>query len=134
MVRPTEAWLSQHPEWRGLKTVGMVYGERRVGEGEATGEARYFISSLGPRVGEFADAVRNHWATESNLHRFPDVGFRRDENRSRKDHTAENPARVRRLSASLLTKAGAELGVTCERKMAGWADDFLLEVAGPALA
>jgi predicted transposase YbfD/YdcC len=133
MIRPCKEWLDKHPEWKGLKTVGMVISERQVGDDEPTGEVRFFISSLTLRVTEFARAVRSHWAIENNLHWVLDVSFREDENRSRKDHTAANLAWLRRLTVSLLAQDKAKVGVGCKRKMAGWDDEYLLTIAGQAI-
>lgn len=134
MIQPTKKWLEKHPEWKGLKTVGMVIGERQVGDAEPTGEVRFFINSLALRVTTFARAVRSHWAIENNLHWVLDVSYREDENRSRKDHTAANLAWLRRLTVSLLAQDDAKVGVKCKRKMAGWDDEYLLKVAGRAIA
>jgi hypothetical protein len=41
-----------------------------------------------------ARAVRSHWSIENQLHWVLDVSYREDDNRSRKDHTAENLAWV----------------------------------------
>lgn len=134
LIRPDREWLAKHPEWKGLKTVGMVISERQVGDGKPAEEVRFFISSLTLRVTEFARAVRSHWAIENNLHWVLDVSFREDENRSRKDHAAVNLAWLRRLTVSLLAQDEKKVGVTCKRKMAGWDDDYLLEIAGQAIA
>ena len=134
LIRPSVEWLQERPEWKGLKTVGMVISERQVGDAEPTSEVRFFISSLALRVTEFARAVRSHWAIENNLHWVLDVSYREDENRSRKDHTAENLAWLRRLTVSLLAQDKKKAGVTCKRKMAGWDDDYLLQIAGQAIA
>ena len=134
MIRPTKEWLAKHPEWKGLKTLGMVCSERQVGDKDPTGELRFFITSLSLDVATFAGAVRSHWAIENNLHWVLDVSFREDENRSRKDHTAENLAWIRRLTVSLLAQDDTKVGVRCKRKMAGWDDDYLLEIAASAVA
>jgi predicted transposase YbfD/YdcC len=134
LVRPSKKWLQAHPEWKGLKTVGMVIGERQVADAVPVGEVRYFISSLTLKVSEFARAVRSHWAIENNLHWVLDVCYGEDENRARKDHTAVNLAWLRRLTVSLLAQDEAKVGVKCKRKMAGWDDDYLLKIAGQAIA
>jgi predicted transposase YbfD/YdcC len=134
MIRPSKEWLTKYPEWKGLKTVGMVISERQVGHAAPTGEVRFFISSLTLTVTMFAEAVRSHWAIENNLHWVLDVSYREDESRLRKDHTAENLAWLRRLTVSLLAQNEAKVGVKCKRKMAGWDDDYLLEIAGQAIA
>lgn len=134
MIRPSKKWLAEHPQWKGLKTLGMVCSERQVGDAAPTGEVRFFISSLALNVATFAHAVRSHWAIENKLHWVLDVSYREDENRSRKDHTAENLAWIRRLTVSLLAQDGEKVGVACKRKMAGWDDEYLLSIAGRAVA
>jgi predicted transposase YbfD/YdcC len=134
IIRPNKEWLKAHPGWKGLKTVGMVFSERQVGDAEPTSETRFFINSIALNVADFARAVRSHWAIENNLHWVLDVSFREDENRSRKDHTAENLAWIRRMTVSLLAQDETNVGVTCKRKMAGWDDEFLLTLASRAVA
>jgi predicted transposase YbfD/YdcC len=133
-VKLTKEFLSRHPEWSGLKTVGMICSERQIGDGEATGDVRFYISSLTLNALTFARAVRDHWGIENNLHWVLDVGFREDESRVRKDHAGENLAWVRRMAAGLLAKDGTKAGVASKRKMAGWDDECLLSIAGNALA
>ena len=135
MIRLSREWLSKHPEWKGLKCVGMVCSERRVGDQDPTGETRFFITSLCLNVKTLAHAVRSHWSIENNLHWILDVSYREDENRARKDHTPENLAWLRRMTASLLAQdKTAKVGVACKRKMAGWDDEYLLKIAGQAIA
>jgi predicted transposase YbfD/YdcC len=134
MIRLSREWLAKHPEWKGLKSVGMVCSERQVGDKDPTGEARFFITSLSLNVTTFANAVRSHWAIENNLHWVLDVSYREDENRSRKDHTPENLAWIRRMTASLLAQDRTKVGVACKRKMAGWDDEYLLKIAGRAIS
>jgi predicted transposase YbfD/YdcC len=134
IIQPSKEWLKAHSEWKGLKTIGMVFSERQVGDAEPTEETRFFINSIALNVADFARAVRSHWAIENNLHWVLDVSFREDENRSRKDHTSENLAWIRRMTVSLLAQDETKVGVTCKRKMAGWDDEFLLTLAGRALA
>lgn len=134
MIRLSREWLAKYPEWKGLKCIGMVCSERQIGDKDPTGETRFFITSLSLNVKTFANAVRSHWAIENNLHWILDVSYREDENRSRKDHTPENLAWIRRMTASLLAQDGTKVGVACKRKMAGWDDEYLLKIAGQAIA
>jgi predicted transposase YbfD/YdcC len=134
VVRMPEELAQRHPGWEGLRTLGMVFSERQVGNAEPTLEARYFISSLPPKVKAFARAVRGHWGIENALHWVLDVSFREDESRLRKDHGPENLALVRRLAASLLQReTTARGGVASKRKHAGWNNDYLLQVLGASL-
>lgn len=121
---------AKHAEFAGLRSLGMVYSERQVGDGPAAAETRFYISSLEPRVRAFAAAVRGHWSIENNLHWVLDVAFQEDASRVRKDHGPENLGLVRRIALSLLKRAPTrkKVGIACKRKQAGWNDDFLAQV------
>jgi len=120
--------LRTRRDWRDLRSVGMVYVERQVGDGEANGETRFFISSLPAEVKAFARAVRGHWGIENGLHWVLDVAFGEDASRVRKDHGPENLAWLRRVALSLLRNEPGADSVKCKRKMAGWDNDYLLQV------
>jgi predicted transposase YbfD/YdcC len=128
-VKLPRAWLEQHPGWKKLQTVGMVFSERQVGAGEPTGETRYYLSSLPLGVKRFAEAVRGHWGIENNLHWVLDVSFDEDANRTRTEHGPANLALMRRIAASLLKQeTTAKGGMKCKRKQAGWDNQYLLKV------
>jgi predicted transposase YbfD/YdcC len=129
-----EGFAAQHPEWVGLRSLGMVIRERQVGDATATEEVQFFLSSLTPKVKRFARAVRGHWGIENSLHWVLDIAFREDESRLRKGHGPENLALLRRLAVSLLQNEETEkTGVACKRKQAGWDNDYLLTVLGASI-
>jgi predicted transposase YbfD/YdcC len=127
IVEVPESLRTRHA-WRDLRSVGMVYAERQVGDGPTDGETRLFISSLRAEVKAFARAVRGHWGIENGLHWVLDVAFGEDASRVRKDHGPENLAWLRRVALSLLRNEPSEDSVKCKRKMAGWDNDYLLQV------
>ena len=134
VVAVPAALAERHAGWQGLRSLGMVFSERQVGEAEPSGETRFFISSLPPRVKAFAGAVRGHWGIENGLHWVLDVAFREDDSRLRLGHGPENLALVRRLAASLLhNEETAKGGVGSKRKQAGWDNEYLLAVLGASL-
>ncbi len=134
IVGVPETLAEQHPDWKGLRSLGMVYSERQEGDKEASMETRVFITSMPPKVKMFARAVRNHWSIETSLHWVLDISFREDESRLHKGHGQENMALIRRLSASLLhNEPTCKAGVACKRKCAGWDDDYLLKVLAASL-
>jgi len=47
---------------------------------------------------------------------------------------ARNLAWIRRMTVSLLAQDNTKVGVKCKRKMAGWDDEYLLSIAGRAVA
>src|SRR5579871_1621193 len=62
---PVPEALQRMHAWQDLRSLGMVYAERHVGDAEPVGETRFFISSLPPKVKTFARAVRSHWGIEN---------------------------------------------------------------------
>ena len=112
-------------------SLGLVLSERQVGEQEPSYEARFFISSLPPRVRAFARAVRNHWGIENSLHWHLDVTFGEDKSRIRQRRGAENFALLRRLALSLLKQHPAKTSVACKRLAAALDSDFLEEILQP---
>jgi len=134
-VAAPQELLERHPGWLGLRSVVMVFSERQVGHEEATGETRFFVSSMPAKVKRLARAIRGHWGIENSLHWVLDVSFGEDASRVRKDHGPENLALLRRMAASLLQKeTSRKVGVKCKRHKAGWSDTYLLKVLGARLA
>lgn len=134
IVAVPQEFAERHADWKGLRSIGMVYCERQEKGKEPSMETRVFISSLRPKVKKFARAVRNHWGIETSLHWVLDVDFREDASRLHKGHGQQNMGLIRRLSASLLhNEPTCKAGVGCKRKCAGWNDDYLLKVLAASL-
>jgi predicted transposase YbfD/YdcC len=88
-------------DWPGLRSVVCIESTRRIG-GEASTEARYYLSSLPPAAPTLAQIVRSHWRIENSLHWILDVAFREDDSRVRVGHAPENLAIIRHLALNLL--------------------------------
>lgn len=127
------AYLNPRGAWAGLRSIGMVESERRVGE-KVSVEARYYLSShAGAATAEaFAGAVRSHWGIENQLHWVLDIAFREDESRARVGHSAQNLGVLRHIAPGLLRQEHtARVGVKAKRLMAGWDESYLLKVLAP---
>jgi predicted transposase YbfD/YdcC len=110
--------------WEGLKIIGMVESERTVDD-QTTIEYRYYIGSIENSAQLFGKSVRDHWGVENKLHWRLDMGFREDESRIRKDHSAENFAVMRHFAINLLKQDKlTKLGVKNKRLKAGWDDEY----------
>ena len=68
--------------------------------------------------------IRTHWEVENKLHWVLDVAFKEDDNRTRKDHGAENLAILRRWGLNLMRKEGTTGGIAKNRKRVGWDDQY----------
>lgn len=127
---PVPADLPEREQWPRLRSLGMVIRHFRAGPtGEAKGDVRYYLSSLTPGVGQFARHVRSHWGIENSLHWVLDVAFREDACRIENPTAAANLSAMNRLALSALTSdQSVKRGVATKRKVAGWNEDYLLEI------
>ena len=115
-------------EWPSIKAIGMAVRITEKSDGTTSDDVRYFIVSRylsGPR---FAQAVRGHWGIENSLHWVLDVTFDEDQSRTRNRHMANNLSWLRRFAISLLKQHPSTHSIKGKREIAGWNNDFLLEV------
>lgn len=124
-----ESMKSFQDSWKGLTAIGQAI---TISEdnGKHTEEARYYILSLAPKVGVFADCVRGHWAIENTLHWSLDVTFDEDASQIHNRIAAENFAFLRRFTLSLLKQDTSKGSLKGKRKKAGWNTDFLEKLLG----
>lgn len=114
-------------DWKGLMTIGAVV-LTMIRNGKETTETRFFISSLGLGVKQFAKAVRNHWGIENTCHWSLDVTYREDDSRIRDVRARENFAWLNRFTLSLLKQHPGKGSLVMKRRGCGWKPQFLLEV------
>ena len=115
-------------QWPGLKAMGMAVRTTERPDGTTSGDVRYFISSAFPSGKRFAEAVRGHWGIENSLHWVLDVTFDEDRSRTRKRRMADNLSWLRRFAISLLKRHPCEHSIKGKSRMAGWSNEFLMEV------
>jgi predicted transposase YbfD/YdcC len=129
-VAPAPAGLHGAGLWLGLCSIVMVIRESVDHTTQkATGDIRYFLSSLKPSVKRLARVVRSHWGIENSLHWVLDIAFNEDRLRLRDRNAIQNLALLNRLAISLLRgDKTVKAGVKCKRKKAGWDDDSLLHL------
>jgi predicted transposase YbfD/YdcC len=120
-------WLEAKPDWAGLQAVGRVESTRIIGDQTST-ECRYFLCSF-PERDRFATTVRSHWGIENQQHWILDVQFGEDACRTRKNHSAENLALMRRMALNLLSHNGLPRNSIRRRKRrAALNDDYRLRL------
>jgi predicted transposase YbfD/YdcC len=114
-------------DWPDAAAVVLVNREREIG-GKRTCTSHYYLTSYAGTAAEVASIIRGHWDIENGLHWVLDVVFREDRSKIRQGHAGANLAMIRRVAASLLSRApGRGSGVT-KRLKAGWDDRYLLQV------
>jgi predicted transposase YbfD/YdcC len=122
------AYLNAKQAWTGLRSIGLVEAERRVGE-QVSVERRYYLTSLPGEAHTFGEAVRSHWGVENGLHWVLDIAFQEDASRMRKDHSQQNFVVLRHMALNLLKQEQtARCGIKARRLKAGWSDDYLRQV------
>ena len=120
-------WLEAKPDWAGLQAVGRVESTRIIGDQTST-ECRYFLCSF-PDRDRFAAIVRGHWGIENQQHWVLDVQFGEDACRTRKDHSAENLALIRRIALNVLRHNGPPRDSIRRRKLrAALNDEYRLRL------
>lgn len=86
---------------------------------------RCFIASIQPSAHQFAQAVRQHWAIENNLHWQLDVTFNEDKLRMRVKNAAQNLSIMWRMVLNALKQEPSKGSLKGKRKRAGWSAGYL---------
>jgi predicted transposase YbfD/YdcC len=120
-------YVNPSATWVGLRALGMVVSERRVG-GSITQERRFYIVGGEVGVEQFADAVRQHWGIENQVHWVLDVVFREDTSRVRTGNAPQNLAVVRHMALNMLRHAPGKGSIGTKRFRAALNHDYLLQV------
>jgi predicted transposase YbfD/YdcC len=122
------AYLRQRAAWKGLTSIIMVDGERRLGD-KITHQIRYYISSLKADAKRILAAVRGHWGIENSVHWVLDMAFREDEVRIRQGHSPHNFAILHHIALNLLHhERTAKVGVKGKRLKCALDEAYLLKV------
>jgi predicted transposase YbfD/YdcC len=117
--------------WPKLTTVGMCRRERTV-NGKSSTEVCYFIGSRRMAARRYAQALRNHWGIENNLHWQLDVSFHEDASRIENRHGAANLALLRKMALALLKQHPRQDSIARKRKTAALDPEFLAETLAGA--
>ena len=120
--------LPDRARWPKLAAIGMVFSYV-LRNGKEHMACRYYILSKYISAKKFAQAVRQHWSIENQLHWQLDVTFQEDQCRVRLGHADANFSILRQTALSLLkNNDGVKLGVKNKRLTAGWDDSYLEQV------
>ena len=114
------------PEWPDVAAVVQVNRERTV-SGPTTSTTHYYVTSHRGTAAVLAGLVRGHWGIES-MHWVLDVVHGEDDHRTRAGHAGANLAMIRKVAVSLTRRAPGKASGVTKRLMAGWDDEFLVQV------
>ena len=118
------------PRFPQIATIAMVKSRIERGDKIET-ERRSYIASGALPAAAFAEAVRDHWRIENNLHWALDVIFNEDRSRLRIGPGAKNMAVVRHLALNLVRQITDKRSIKRRRKCAAWDPKYLMEILGP---
>jgi predicted transposase YbfD/YdcC len=118
--------------WKHLKSVVIIESKREIKD-KISFETRFYLCDLVLTPKDFNQYIRNHWSIENKLHRQAtlwqlDVTFREDLQRTKTGNAPENIAIVRKLSLQILNNANDKENIKSRRKLAGWNDQYLLQL------
>src|SRR5260370_38480570 len=119
--------LGDRQAWAHVTDVGMCRSERTVA-GEVRSQVHYFIGSRRMGARKYAQALRQHWHIENNLHWQLDISFGEDKSRIQDRCGAENFGLLRKMALSLLKRNPSKESIARKRKAAALAPVFLEEI------
>ena len=115
-------WFADLSKWSGLKSfICYEIESEDIVSGKRTKERRYYISSL--KDAELcADAIRNHWGIENQLHWHLDTTFSEDDNTTMDKNAFNNLSIMNKMALSLLklVQPAHKQGLKGIRKKFGW--------------
>ncbi len=114
--------------WPSIKAIGMAIRITENSDGTTSEDIRYFIVSRYLSGKRFAQSVRGHWGIENSLHWVLDVTFNEDQSRTRERCLADNLSWLRRFAISLLKQHPSKHSIKGKSQIAGWSNDFLMQV------
>jgi predicted transposase YbfD/YdcC len=121
-------WKDVQDQWRDLRSLVFIRRTRLV-HGVRSEETVFYISSLAITARKLGRAARRHWHVENRLHWVLDVQMNQDASRIRRDHAPENFALLRSTALNLLRQDKSRTGgVKARQKLAGWDNDYLLQL------
>jgi len=123
--------LPKPARWPGLRCFAVVESTRET-QGRTEHEHRFYISSLAPNADQMANAVRQHWRIENQVHWCLDVTFADDQMRARTAHAGHNLAILKRLTLNLirLDPAKRKGSFKTQRILAATSDDYRAQLLG----
>lgn len=125
-------WVEDVLAWKGIKSVIMIHSEREI-HGKIQTQHRFYLSSKEGTPQYFNHRIREHWSIENQLHWHLDMSFDEDRCRTKMDNGAENHNILRKITLQILQQMNDKHSIKVRRKMAGWNNEYLLNIIENAL-
>ena len=129
-------WICRKEQWKSLSSlikVECTRFDKKTTKEETS--LRYYISSKEASARYFHEAVRAHWQVENNLHWMLDVVFSEDDSKKRAGNAAQNFSLISKVALNMIvnhrdthSRGAKKISAKRKRKMAGWNNDYLLEI------
>jgi predicted transposase YbfD/YdcC len=121
--------INPFEKWPSLNSLIEIESQRiNAITGHVGKEKRYYISSEIESAEYFLKATKLHWEVENKLHWVLDVTFKEDDCRCSVGNSAQNFAMLRQFALNLIRQEPTKKSVDRKQKLAGWVDEYLLEV------
>jgi predicted transposase YbfD/YdcC len=124
-VLPADVVAKEHPEWQGLKSIGVAVGYRQIKGKEVSLDYRFYISSTELTVERFSEALRGHWLIENSLHWLLDTAMNEDACQVYRDNGVEHLACMRHMTLNMLRAEAIKLSIRLKQKKAWMKTSFL---------
>ncbi|NOT78510.1 MAG: ISAs1 family transposase [Bacteriovoracaceae bacterium] len=116
-------------KWPSLNSLIEIQSQRiNAITGEVSEEKRYYISSANEDAKYFLMSTKLHWEVENKLHWQLDVTFKEDDCRCNIGYSAQNFAMLRQFALNLIKQEPTKKSVQRKQKIAGWVEEYLLEI------
>ena len=108
-----DAKIKQYP---GLYRIVKVRRQREVlRKNKTSDEVHYYITDLDKPVKYLAQAIRDHWRIENNLHWVLDVEFNEDQSTKRSGHQAANFSLIRKIALNAINQKRGKKSIKTAR-------------------
>lgn len=125
-VLPTDTLTETFSGWPSLTTMGVAISYRLEKGQKESMDYRYYISSAALSAQRFAEAVRQHWAIENQLHWVLDVSMNEDASQIYRGNAAENLACVRHMGLNMLrAEKSRKMSIPRRQRIAALNPDYL---------
>ncbi len=118
-------------EYPGLHRIVKVRRTRTVlRKNKVSDDIHYYITDLDKPVQELAQAIRDHWRIENNLHWVLDTEFKEDQSTKRTGHQAANFSLIRKIALNMINHHREKKSIKAMRMACALSDEIRHNVLG----